>query len=123
MEVKVRSMLDGISVWGRELYRPVTERSPTIIAHETARALRMVKSLDADVSAGSFGSVEGPLSLAQLLFACALNTREDRLLGFQWRRGNSALGAWVDHFAERASLQETIPPPHPSEQICPFPSS
>jgi glutathione S-transferase len=28
LEAKVRSMLDGISVWGRELYRPVTERSP-----------------------------------------------------------------------------------------------
>ncbi len=113
LEAKVRSMLDGIAVWGRELYRPDSERSPTIIAHETARAHRMAAALDADVAAGRF---DGPLSIAQLLLACTLHTREERLPDFQWRQGNDALSRWVDEFSQRPSIQETIPPPHPSER-------
>jgi glutathione S-transferase len=111
-EVRVRSMLDGIAVWGRELYRPPTERSPGIIAHETARAQRMAAALDGDVAAALF---DGPLSIAQLLLACTLHTREDRLPDFQWRQGNDHLSAWVDRFSERPSIQQTTPPPHPSE--------
>ena len=107
MEAKVRSMLDGIAVWGRELRRPLNERSPGIIEHERARAQRMVDSLNADVAAGRF---DGPLSLAQLLLACALHTREERLPDFAWRAGNESLGAWIDRFAARPSLQETVPP-------------
>ncbi len=112
LEARVRSMLDGIAVWGRELYRPESERSPTIIAHETARAFRMARALNDDVAAGLF---DGPLSIAQLLLGCALHTREERLPGFRWRQENAELAAWVDSFAARPSLQETLPPPHPSE--------
>lgn len=111
-EEKVRSMLDGIAVWSREYYRPPDERSPTVIAHETARAGRMAASLNNDVAAGLF---DGPLNLSQLLLACALHTREDRLPDFQWRLGNEALSEWVDRFSMRPSIQETVPPPHPSE--------
>jgi glutathione S-transferase len=112
LEAKVRSMLDGISVWGRELYRPLNERSPTVIAHERARAFRMIGSLEADVDAGLF---DGPLTQAQLLLACALHSREDRLPDFPWRDGHPALSGWIDRFAARPSLMQTIPPPHPSE--------
>ncbi len=108
LEAKVRSMLDGTAVWGRELYRPVAERSPGIIAHENARAMRMIASLEADVAAGLF---EGPLSMAQLLLACALHKREERLPDFQWRPGHDALSAWIDDFSRRPSLLETIAPP------------
>ena len=117
LEAKVRSMLDGISVWGRELYRPVDERSPTIIDHETARAHRMADSLDKDVADGLF---DGPLSIAQLLLACALppywhaklDVREDRSPQFQWRSDRSNLSTWIDQFSERPSIQETIPIGH-----------
>jgi glutathione S-transferase len=117
LEAKVRSMLDGISVWGREFLRPVDERSPTIIDHETARAHRMADSLDKDVADGLF---DGPLSIAQLLLACALppywhaklDVREDRLTKFQWRSERCNLSIWVDRFSERPSIQETIPPAH-----------
>ena len=117
LEAKVRSMLDGISVWGRELYRPVDERSPTIIDHETARAHRMADSLDKDVADGLF---DGPLSIAQLLLACALppywhaklDVREDRLPQFQWRSARSNLSIWVDRCSERPSIQDTSPSAH-----------
>ena len=117
LEAKVRSMLDGISVWGRELYRPVDERSPTIIDHETARAHRMADSLDTDVADGLF---DGPLSIAQLLLACALppywhaklDVREGRSPQFQWRSARSNLSTWIDRFSQRPSIQETSPPAH-----------
>jgi glutathione S-transferase len=120
LEAKVRSLLDGISVWGREFYRPVNERSPTIIEHETARAHRMADSLDKDVAAGLF---DGPLSIAQLLLACALppywhwpnaklDVSEGRPPEFQWRRDRGRLSIWVDRFGERPSIQETTPPAH-----------
>ena len=40
LEALARSMLDGLSVWGREITRPETERSPGVIQHETQRAQR-----------------------------------------------------------------------------------
>ena len=120
LEAKVRSMLDGISVWGREFYRPVDERSPTIIDHETARAHRIADSLDKDVADGLF---DGSLSIAQLLLACALppywhwpnaklDLREGRPPEFQWRSDRSNLRTWIDRFCKRPSIQETIPIEH-----------
>src|SRR2546423_13999790 len=38
LEALARSMVDGLAVWGRELSRPVNERSPAVIQHETERA-------------------------------------------------------------------------------------
>ncbi len=41
LETLARSMLDGLTVWGRELrHRPEQERSPTIIEHEEKRGGR-----------------------------------------------------------------------------------
>ena len=37
LEFAARSMCDGIAVWGREMARPENERSPTTLAHESAR--------------------------------------------------------------------------------------
>src|SRR5258708_39870537 len=41
LEFAARSMCEGIAVWGREMARPANERSPTTLAHESARAQRM----------------------------------------------------------------------------------
>ena len=38
LEAYGRSLLDGIAVWAREKSRPESERSPTTLAHEGARA-------------------------------------------------------------------------------------
>ena len=40
LEALARSMMDGLAVWGRELARPLNERSPTVIEHESARSER-----------------------------------------------------------------------------------
>ena len=41
LEYAARSLCEGICVWGREMGRPESERSPTVLAHEVARANRM----------------------------------------------------------------------------------
>jgi len=41
LEYAARSLCEGICVWVREMSRPESERSPTVLAHEVARAKRM----------------------------------------------------------------------------------
>ena len=41
LEALARSLMDGLSVWLRELYRPPNERSPGVVRHESDRASRM----------------------------------------------------------------------------------
>ncbi len=108
LEARARSMLDGIAVWSREVRRPENEQSPTIVAHETARALRLAGVFDKLVADGAF---DGPLDMAQLTLGCTLHGRSDgRPPGFEWRGGNPNLAAWIDRFDARRSMQETLPP-------------
>ena len=44
LDALARSMMDGLSVWVREILRPEGERSPSVIRHETERASRMADS-------------------------------------------------------------------------------
>ena len=50
LEASARSMCDGISVWTREMQRPESERSPTVLAHEAARMQRMADFFEARVT-------------------------------------------------------------------------
>lgn len=107
LEVRVRSMLDGIAVWAREVRRPENEQSPTIVAHETARGFRLAKLFDGLVAEGAF---DGPLDLAQLTLGCTLHRPAPYPKGFDWRADNPNLAAWIDRFGARRSMQETLAP-------------
>ena len=106
LEAAATSLLDGLSVWLRELKRPEDERSPTIIAHEAARASRL--------TGWWTDAVDHPLmtrgpGLAQITLVCALDL--DRLIpGFRWRDARPALAAWMDRLASRPSIAATLPP-------------
>src|SRR5215470_3091292 len=50
LEFVARSMCDGIAVWGREMVRPENERSPTTLAHESARVQRMADFFEDQVT-------------------------------------------------------------------------
>jgi glutathione S-transferase len=105
LEALARSMLDGLSVWGREILRPENERSPGVIQHETARAARM-----ADVWEREIGHplMRGALNMIQITLACALGL-EARNPGFLWRPGHPGLSGWFDRIAARPSLAATAP--------------
>src|SRR5687767_2514243 len=105
LEALARSMLDGLSVWSREISRPESERSPGVIRHETDRAMRM-----ADVWEREIGHplMSGALNMIQITLACALGL-EARNPGFKWRSGHPKLSKWFDEAAARPSFAATAP--------------
>lgn len=106
LEALARSLIDGLSVWSRELARPVNERSPGIIRHETHRAARMTDLWEREIDSPV---MNGPLNIAQLTLACALGL-EARNPDFHWRQRCPALGRWFERIAARPSFIATRPP-------------
>ena len=102
------SMLDGISVWGREITRPRNEQSPTVIRHETDRGIRMTDLWEAEIE---HPLMRGALNLPQITLACALGL-EARNPFFRWRPGRSKLCDWFGEIAARPSFAATAPPAH-----------
>jgi glutathione S-transferase len=107
IDALAHSLLDGLAVWSRELARPAHERSPTTLAHEAARAARMMDLWEATIG---HPVMQGPLNLAQIALACALG-HAARNADFKWRDGHAKLGTWFDAFAQRASFVATAVQP------------
>jgi glutathione S-transferase len=106
LEVMARSMLDGLAVWGRELHRPVNERSPTILEHELARSQRMADSWEQAIGRPH---MQGQLNMAQITLISGLQL-ELRNPQFSWRQGRPRLSAWADRIAKFPSVAVTMPP-------------
>ena len=105
LEALARSLTDGVAVWGRELYRPANERSPTVIEHETDRAARMVDLWEQEIA---HPVMTGLLNLVQITLACGLGMAA-RNPDFRWRDRHPRLAAWFDAFAARPSFGATKP--------------
>ncbi len=99
-------MCDGIAVWGREMARPQNERSPTTLAHETARAQRMADVFEARTTDPL---MQGPPGMAHLILGVALEMARKRGLG-DLTTGGPRLAGWVRSISERPSMQRTAPP-------------
>jgi glutathione S-transferase len=106
LEALARSMLDGLSVWGREILRPENERSPSVIQHETVRAQRMADAWEREID---HPLMRGALNMIQITLGCALGL-EARNSGFHWRPGHPKLSGWFDRIAARPSFAATAPP-------------
>jgi glutathione S-transferase len=106
LEALARSMLDGLSVWGREILRPENERSPGVIQHETDRARRMTDVWEREIG---HPMMRGPLNMLHITLACALGL-EARNPDFRWRAGRPKLSEWFDRLAARPSFAATVPP-------------
>jgi len=106
LEALARSMLDGLSVWGREILRPENERSPTVIRHEADRAQRMADVWEREID---HPLMNAQLNMIQITLACALGL-EARMPGFRWRSGRPKLSRWFDRIAARPSFRSTEPP-------------
>lgn len=109
LEVLGRSMMDGVSVWIRELARPPEDRSRAIIAHEQARSERLITAWEPEIDAPL---MNGSFNYPQMVLATALQL-ELYLPEFEWRPFGPKLAAWLDRIADRPSLQETVPPIRP----------
>ena len=106
LEGLARSLMDGLTVWLRELYRPANERSPGVIRHEIDRAARMVDLWEREIV---HPYMRGALNMAQLTLACALGL-EARNPDFDWRSGHARLLEWYAPIAARPSFVATAPP-------------
>ena len=106
LEALARSLMDGVSVWIREGFRPVDERSPGIVSHEQARAARLIDVWENEI----IDSVmQGDLNnMAQLTLITVLQL-EQWNPDFKWREGHPRLVAWCNQLSDRPSLQETAP--------------
>ena len=106
LEALARSMTDGLAVWGRELTRPVNERSPSVIEHEAERSRRMAALWEHEIGNPL---MRGRLNMAQLTLGCGLGM-EARNRDLDWRTGHPKLSAWFDAIAARPSFVATAPP-------------
>jgi len=106
LEGLARSMLDGLAVWSREILRPVSERSPTVVQHEADRSRRMADIWEAEID---HPLMHGVLNLVQITLACALGL-DARIPEFRWRPEHPKLRAWFDPIAARPSFAATAPP-------------
>jgi glutathione S-transferase len=106
LEALARSLMDGLTVWLRELYRPPNERSPGVIRHEIDRAARMVDLWEREIG---HAYMRGALNMAQITLACALGL-EARNPDFGWRSGHPRLCDWYGPIAARPSFAATAPP-------------
>jgi glutathione S-transferase len=106
LEFAARNMCEGICVWIREMARPAGERSPTVLAHEVARAQRM-----ADVFEGRVTDplMQGAPMMAHLTLAVALDVAAKRGFG-DLTKGRPQLAAWMRSISELPSMQRTAPP-------------
>lgn len=106
LEALTRSLLDGLSVWGREIKRPEDERSPTVIEHERQRSRRMADLWESEIE---HPLMNGPLNMAQITLICALQL-ELQNPGLEWRSGHPKLSAWADKISKRTSIAATLAP-------------
>lgn len=118
LEALARSMLDGLSVWAREISRPESERSPGVIQHETDRAQRMVDLWETEIHGAL---MRGALNMAQITLACALGL-EARNPDFRWRSRHPKLCEWFDQIAARPSFTAIAPPAASAATDAPAPA-
>jgi glutathione S-transferase len=106
LEALARSMLDGLTVWGREITRPENEQSPTVLRHEADRSERMADLWEREID---HPLMRGALNMAQITLACALGF-EPRIPDLRWRPGHPKLCDWFGNIAARPSIAATVPP-------------
>jgi glutathione S-transferase len=105
LEFAARSMCDGIAVWGREMARPESERSPTTLAHESARAQRMADFFENRITDPL---MQGPPGMAHLILAVAVEMASKRGLG-DLTAGRRRLADWMRSISDLPSLRRTAP--------------
>ena len=103
LETMARSYLDGLSVLAREVRRPTGEQSPTIVAHEKARAARMADEWEREIGNPLMA---GELNMPQLTLICALGSAM-RLADCNPYEGRPALEAWGRAMMKRPSVVAT----------------
>ena len=105
LEEYARSLVDGVSVWVRELRRAPEDRSASIIEHERQRLSRLADFWEGEID---HPLMHGNLNMPQLTLACGL-LLEEWYSGLRWREDRPRLATWANTYAVRPSFVETRP--------------
>jgi glutathione S-transferase len=105
LEATARSLCDGVAVHVREMRRPESERSPTILSHELARSQRLADVFKEKVSEPL---LKGALTMAHLILAVALDESRRRGPG-DLTEGRPQLAAWMRRMSDLPAMQATAP--------------
>ena len=106
LEFMARNMCEGIAVWAREMSRPESERSPTLLAHEATRSQRMADVFEGYVTDPLMQRAPG---MAHLILAVAVEMARKRGLG-DLTNGRPQLASWMRAMSDLSSMQKTAPP-------------
>jgi len=102
VEAVARSLCDGIAVWTREMRRPESERSPTILTHEAVRSERLADHFETEVLA----LLQGEPTMAHLVLAVALDTARMRGLG-DLTANRPGLRRWMERMSQLPGMLAT----------------
>ena len=102
LEFAARNMCEGICVWVREMARPESERSPTVLAHEVARSGRMADFFEARVCDPL---MEAEPAMAHLTVAVSLDMARKRGPG-DLTNGRPQLAAWMQRMSDLPAMRE-----------------
>ena len=105
LETYARSMLDGVSVYAREMRRPAGERSTGILSHETDRAVRLADFWEREIG---HPLMQGPLNMAQLVLLSALDFGAYARIA-ELERGRPKLIIWARRLRELPTAKATAP--------------
>ena len=100
-----RSFLDGLAVLAREVRRPENEQSPTIVAHEKARAERLADILETKLNTET---MTGAFNLAQMILAASVDSGS-RYFNWNACENRPRLEAWAARMRQRPSIASTSP--------------
>lgn len=106
LEESARGVMDGVSVWARELRREEQDRSQVLLAHEKERAKRVLKTWESEINNPL---MQGAINYPQLTLACAL-CMDQWNSHFKWRHDHPKLSLWLKEFEDRPSFKSTAPP-------------
>jgi glutathione S-transferase len=107
LEATADGILDAAVSMAYELrLRPEAMRFPQWLEGQWAKIAR---ALDA-IEAGWMDHLAGPLDMAQIGLASALEYLDFRHGARNWREGHPKLAAWAADFGKRPSMQATQPP-------------
>jgi glutathione S-transferase len=100
----LQALGDGISdaavAWlmlGREPVPPEATRT------------RQLAAIEAGLDAAERAKFNDPVTIGEISIACAIGYVEFRLPGFDWKSSRPKLAAWYAAFAQRTSMQATVP--------------
>lgn len=85
--------------------RPEDKRLPEWVEGQWQKVDRALDALETTWRA----QLSGPLTMGQVAVGCALEYLDFRHSARNWREGRPNLAAWQKEFAQRQSMQDTVP--------------